>query len=251
MIRLALAVSAVALAACAPPVPDSGAPSGVGFGDYRDYNSYRAAREVELRSTPPTVLPPAPPVRTAAIDENGPITTATLSQAGIGRTASSAEAAAPVAPAPAPAPVVAAARPPAAAPVSNTRISDEQDFSAVSNRQSIQSDAERLRAQRQAYQVVQPTAVPSREGAEGPNIVQYAISTRNPVGQKVYSRSAFSSGARFARNCGKYASPDLAQEAFLASGGPERDRLGVDPDGDGFACGWDPTPFRRVSAANG
>ncbi|NDH39999.1 MAG: hypothetical protein EBY45_06195 [Gammaproteobacteria bacterium] len=25
---------------------------------------------------------------------------------------------------------------------------------------------------------------------------------------------------------------------------PERDPMGLDPDGDGFACGWDPEPFR-------
>ena len=24
----------------------------------------------------------------------------------------------------------------------------------------------------------------------------------------------------------------------------ERDRMGLDPDGDGFACAWDPAPFR-------
>ena len=38
--------------------------------------------------------------------------------------------------------------------------------------------------------------------------------------------------------------PDQAQQDFLAKGGPERDRMGVDPDGDGFACAWDPRPFR-------
>ena len=32
----------------------------------------------------------------------------------------------------------------------------------------------------------------------------------------------------------------------LERGGPQRDRLGVDPDGDGFACSWNPTPFRAV-----
>ena len=37
-----------------------------------------------------------------------------------------------------------------------------------------------------------------------------------------------------------------AQEAFLKAGGPERDRYGLDPDGDGFACRWDPTPFRAA-----
>ena len=38
----------------------------------------------------------------------------------------------------------------------------------------------------------------------------------------------------------------LAQEEFLRTGGPERDKLGVDPDGDGFACAWDPRPFRTA-----
>ena len=44
----------------------------------------------------------------------------------------------------------------------------------------------------------------------------------------------------------RYASPDKAQQDFLAKGGPDRDRLGVDPDGDGFACSWDPRPFRTA-----
>ena len=39
-------------------------------------------------------------------------------------------------------------------------------------------------------------------------------------------------------------SSDLAQKAFLSRGGPERDILLLDPDGDGFACKWDPRPFR-------
>ena len=40
---------------------------------------------------------------------------------------------------------------------------------------------------------------------------------------------------------------DLAQIEFLERGGPARDRLGLDPDGDGYACAWDPTPFRKAS----
>jgi hypothetical protein len=44
---------------------------------------------------------------------------------------------------------------------------------------------------------------------------------------------------------------DAAQEAFLAAGGPERDRNNLDPDGDGFACWWDPEPFRRAMRAGG
>lgn len=52
--------------------------------------------------------------------------------------------------------------------------------------------------------------------------------------------------AKAQRNCAGYASPDQAQIDFLANGGPQRDRKGLDPDGDGFACGWDPSPFRSA-----
>ena len=48
------------------------------------------------------------------------------------------------------------------------------------------------------------------------------------------------------RACAKYSSSDLAQSDFLAQGGPRRDRLGLDPDGDGFACAWNPQPFRAA-----
>ncbi len=30
------------------------------------------------------------------------------------------------------------------------------------------------------------------------------------------------------------------------AGGPERDQFGIDPDGDGYACRWDPSPFRKA-----
>lgn len=227
MIRIALAAMAVALTACAPPLPDSGA--GVGFQDYNDYNSYRATREAELRGSS---LPAPAPVTATPLSAEAPITAATLQSAGIGSAPS----------APATGRVV-------AIPENDASISDEQNFAAVADRQTIQSDADRLRAQRQAYQVINPTALPSRSGSDGPNIVQYALTNRNPVGQKAYTRSSITTNSRYQRNCDKYTSPDLAQEAFLRSGGPERDKMGIDPDGDGFACSWDPTPFRR--AANG
>jgi len=60
----------------------------------------------------------------------------------------------------------------------------------------------------------------------------------------LYSRSTILAQSRFNKNCAKYASSDQAQLAFLKAGGPQRDGLGLDPDGDGFACYWDPAPFR-------
>ncbi|WP_209504625.1 MULTISPECIES: excalibur calcium-binding domain-containing protein [unclassified Ruegeria] len=129
---------------------------------------------------------------------------------------------------------------------SSSAISDEQDFAVVSERRSIQSDAARIEQNRQTYEVVAPTAVPERTASGQPNIVQYALSTSNPVGTQLYSRSGFNLQAKAQRNCAQFPSPDQAQIEFLSNGGPQRDRKGLDPDGDGYACGWDPSPFRSA-----
>jgi hypothetical protein len=91
--------------------------------------------------------------------------------------------------------------------------------------------------------VVQPGPLPSRP--EGVNIALFANQTTNAVGQSIYPRSV---GARVGGvgNCGRFRDADAAQRAFLSGGGPERDRYGIDPDGDGFACKWDPAPYRAL-----
>ncbi|WP_092061843.1 hypothetical protein [Poseidonocella pacifica] len=124
-------------------------------------------------------------------------------------------------------------------------ISAENDFERVGELRTIESDAQRMERLRQQYQVVQPTAVPSRTNS-GPNIVQYAVSTRHAPGTPIYSRLNLRTAAAHQRKCASYASADQAQLAFLSAGGPDRDKLGLDPDGDGFACDWDPSPFRRA-----
>ena len=124
-------------------------------------------------------------------------------------------------------------------------ISDEQDFEAVKSRESIESDMARIEANRAQYVVIQPSELPTRPGDTGPNIVEFALATTNPPGAQLYTRSAIRLGSSNAA-CGKFASPDQAQQAFLAAGGPDRDRKGLDPDGDGFACYWDPRPFRTA-----
>ncbi|MHC0053836.1 hypothetical protein [Actibacterium sp. D379-3] len=198
MMRVTLSVlSLLAVAACAPEVPDSAA--GVGFGDY---DSYQQQREAALSG----------------------ITSVPLPQQGVDGIA-------------APAPV--------AVDTNNPGISDEQNFQAVAARETIESDAQRLEAQREQYEVIAPTAVPARTGT-GPNIVEYALSTTNRVGEPLYRRTNPLRHSAAERNCAKYTSGDLAQEAFLKAGGPHRDKLSLDPDGDGFACYWDPSPFRLV-----
>ncbi|MEL6267910.1 MAG: hypothetical protein AAFR52_20120, partial [Pseudomonadota bacterium] len=130
--------------------------------------------------------------------------------------------------------------------IDNPGLSNETDFNAVSSRRSIEGDAARQAQNRAQYTVVQPTDLPSR-AATGPNVVQYALQTSHPVGQRVHRRVSVASAARTQRNCAGYASADDAQAAFLARGGPQRDRMNLDPDGDGYACGWNPAPFRRAA----
>lgn len=129
--------------------------------------------------------------------------------------------------------------------VSHIGISDEQDFNAVAERETIESDAERIARNRAQYVIVQPTALPTRPGDTGPNIVEFALATTHAPGVQLYQRSSL--GLRDPNAaCAKYTSSDKAQQDFLARGGPDRDRLGLDPDGDGFACAWDPRPFRTA-----
>lgn len=123
-------------------------------------------------------------------------------------------------------------------------ISDEQDFEAVSSRETIESDRDRLQRQREALRVVEPEDLPVRPDGSEPNIVAYALSATNEVGEPIYRRWGEFNEERYNRACTRYGWTDRAQAAFLEAGGPERDRRGLDPDGDGFACNWDPGPFR-------
>ncbi|MEL6958649.1 MAG: hypothetical protein AAGL89_06810 [Pseudomonadota bacterium] len=241
MKRLTIAgATALVLTGCAPEVPDSG--QGVGFSDYAEYELERAQREAAMRgetfAAPPTgpILPPT----TASTGVNS----SDLAAAGIGQ-------------APGTPPTTTAAIPPVTPPAStaaplgqNPDISDEQSFDAVSDRETIESDAERRARQAAAYQLIEVTDLPDRNGNVGPNIVQYALQAPNDRGEPVFDRNGLFAESRFQRNCAKYRTPDEAQRDFLSRGGPQSDRLGLDPDGDGFACGWDPQAFRSLAASN-
>ena len=92
---------------------------------------------------------------------------------------------------------------------------------------------------------VRPVRLGARPAQGGPNVVAYAPATDHVVGTPRHGRSD-PSAERAARACARYVSDDLAQTAFLQAGGPEGDRLGMDPDGDGYACNWNPERFRRA-----
>lgn len=233
-----IAVAAILMSACGPPQPTQ---RGVGFDDFSQFEMERARREAALSAPRESIIPP-PRINTIPGPVGGAaIPASDLAAAGIGQP--------PQNTADDPARVQGLdASPLNPAPVvqNNPGISDEQNFDAVSNRETIESDAERRAAQAAAREEIAPTAVPERPGDTGPNIVEYALNAPNVKGQEWYSRSILSGQNRFQRNCAAYPTPDDAQRDFLARGGPERDRLGIDPDGDGFACGWDPAPFKAA-----
>ncbi|MEM9579279.1 MAG: hypothetical protein AAF891_01220 [Pseudomonadota bacterium] len=248
MMRLLLpALALTALAACDPAIPDSGA--GVGFDNYNDYQRQQTARDAALQGN---ALPPPQAVSTEPLSAttSAPLAPTTTAAASVAPATSATAAAEAVLNGTDTQPGVVQASPSNPAPVLRAGgISAENDFGAVSGQRSIEADAALQAQNRSQYQVIQPTALPTRTGAAGPNIVQYALQSNNPRGQRVYQRSGFNAQRKFQRNCAQYASPDQAQQAFLAAGGPQRDKQGLDPDGDGYACAWDPAPFR--SAVNG
>lgn len=241
-VKFGLTLAAVvALSACAPRVPDSG----VGFDNYADYQARQAQRDRQLQGQS---LPPPASVSSAPLDATGG-SFAGGDADSPERLAAETAAALNAGRAPASAPASSGGLPPltgtAPVAVNAAGISRENDFEQVSELRTIESDAAQIARNRAQYQVIEPTDLPRRTGDNRPNIVEYALRTTNPKGVSLYRRSSLNF-QNHERNCAQYASPDQAQMDFLARGGPQRDRLALDPDGDGFACGWDPSPFRAA-----
>jgi len=203
-------------------VPDSGA--GVGFDDYQTYSE----RQVQAQADGTVTVSAPSPVETRSLDGTDLEAGAAAQGSGV----------APVGAAPQSAP--------AEAVTGADGISNENNFDAVSAQRDIEDDAALIAQNRAQYQVIAPTDLPPRPNSSAPNIVAYALQTTNPKGVPLYDRSGRYDGNPVPRACGAYNSSDLAQEAFLSMGGPQRDRRGLDPDGDGFACAWDPAPFRAA-----
>jgi hypothetical protein len=269
-------LAALGLAACSPSVPDSG--QGVGFDDYDTYLRARADGANPPAAPQSAILPP-----TVALQPIAPSTG--FSTSGAAAAIANAAGTAPeqgqiigsdvlqapiqpmvqpvleqpvfVPPAPLANGELAAVRPRGNAPAGITEtvqemtavpggVSDEQDFEAVSARETIESDKARIEQNRAKYQIDQPGALPQRTTSTGTNIVEYALATQHPLGVKLFRRSPFKA-KKAASACASQPTEDAAQEAFLSAGGPDRDRLGLDPDGDGYACGWDPNTYRAVA----
>ena len=210
-------------------MPDSG--QGVGF---QDYNSYNAQREASLTNGTPMVPQGAPPIMGGGVT-SGAIGTPTtgFSTDRIGAVLDQAAGTgAPLAPTMAP---MSPAMGGQGAVIGSNVGAPMGTVAAATPMQPVAAVAQ---------PPVPPAQLPARAGDKA-NVVQYALATNHAVGTPMYERSSLQLRSP-EKACASYASPDQAQAAFLDAGGPDKDRKGLDPDGDGFACSWDPTPFRNA-----
>lgn len=241
--RLSLPVlgSVAFLGACVTPEhlqPQSTTGFGPGATGYGAYVPGTAAQPSGTYA-PATVLPPSGAA-------SGAIPSSEINQALFGTQASPGTAPAypaPVATAPVAGVAPVAAVDPNAAP--SAGLSDEQDFQAVSSRETIESDKARIEANKAQYVQIQPGALPERPAEATSPVVAYVLSAPNGLGQAMYDRRTVKLEAH-QQACQAYPSDEAAQEAFLKAGGPKRDPKKLDPDGDGYACGFDPTPYRNA-----
>lgn len=80
-----------------------------------------------------------------------------------------------------------------------------------------------------------------------PRVAAFAIRTTHQPGQRQWRRNPLRADGQ--NLCSQFPTRDQAQDRFLSEGGPERDPNGMDPDGDGFVCGFDPSDLRASANA--
>ncbi|MGD9917044.1 MAG: hypothetical protein AB7U46_03425 [Paenirhodobacter sp.] len=235
------ALAGLMLAACEPTVPNSG----VGFGNYEDYLRTREA-ELQGQKAPATTAPTTAPVMTeplngGAYGTSGYGATPVTSPAGIAAQQQADAGATAPAQGTIGADTLAALK--ATAPAGDTGAAETAP--AASAPLAGGSVGAPLDAMAPGTPMNPAASARAAQGSAGPNLAAYALSVTNAPGQSVYNRGGLHLTSTKAA-CRKYVSPDLAQMAFLEKGGPTRDPLNLDPDGDGFACGWDPRPFQMA-----
>ena len=78
------------------------------------------------------------------------------------------------------------------------------------------------------------------------NVAKFARDTIHKKGEKLFSRIGLNTYNNW-NQCSKFKTKDDAQRHFLKKGGPYSDKFNLDPDGDGFACDWDPEVYRGLT----
>ena len=103
--------------------------------------------------------------------------------------------------------------------------------------------AEKLESARKQRIVIE-TETPSHS-EDSVNIAAFARSTINKKGESIYARRSFQTFDNWTE-CAFFDTNENAQRFFLRTGGPKLDLKNLDPDGDGFACAWDPAIYRQL-----
>ncbi|MCY4100432.1 MAG: hypothetical protein OXF46_05870 [Rhodobacteraceae bacterium] len=124
-------------------------------------------------------------------------------------------------------------------------VSDEQDFASVVQRETIESDSQRIKENEENLVIYDPIDHPDKTGQS--DVVSFALNTKHTPGTVLFRRNTlFFNRDQYLERCNTYIDSEAAQQAFLDAGGPEEDELKLDPDGDGFACSWNPAKYRLV-----
>ena len=124
---------------------------------------------------------------------------------------------------------------------------DRLDLSLDTLEQQIKDKteaAEKLESARKQRIVIE-TEKPSYS-TDTINIATFARSTNNKKGESVYARRSFQTFDHWTE-CAFFNTNENAQRFFLRNGGPTLDLKNLDPDGDGFACAWDPVIYRQLA----
>ena len=133
-------------------------------------------------------------------------------------------------------------------------VADAMTVEAVETNSDVNNDkvlikdkaeaAEKLESARKQRIVIE-TEKPSQT-TDTVNIAAFARSTINKKGESVYARRSFQTFDHWTE-CAFFNTNENAQRFFLSTGGPKVDLKNLDPDGDGFACAWDPSIYRQLA----
>jgi hypothetical protein len=121
-----------------------------------------------------------------------------------------------------------------------------QEFGAVVGYETDEPHAARTQSARVGCA---PSDLRNRAvGADRPDPINNALSTSHRLGMRRHC-STPTSPIRHARTCLDVRTTDKAREWFMPKGGLACARRGLDPDGDGGVCGWDPSVCQAAAAA--
>ena len=132
---------------------------------------------------------------------------------------------------------------------SNLKISDGVlDLSQFSQEQQKveREQAAKRREELKAGRVVLEVNSKEKITLKSVNLAVFARSVSNKVGEKIYYRNFLSTENN--SSCKKFSNKNAAQIFFLENGGPKNDYHNLDVDGDGFACKWNPSIYRKINS---